>query len=104
MRYLPVCLFLVTGLTAVNGQYFCNGGTDADPTIRCAQIQCDGIGNTASAPNRKQGFPTYRECGTTGGRCTVKNRAGNDLYGKRCDGDALYQKKESTVVASTWLG
>ncbi|TID01624.1 hypothetical protein CH35J_003441 [Colletotrichum higginsianum] len=85
MRYLPVCLFLVTGLTAVNGQYFCNGGTDADPTIRCAQGQyvycCDGIGNTASAPNRKQGFPTYRECGTTGGRCTVKNRAGNDLYG-----------------------
>lgn len=128
MRYLPVCLFLVTGLTAVNGQYFCNGGTDADPKIRCAQvrhlagsfsvevsfsprqkgqdvycvsapfsapmpvnslecidlltqIQCDATGNTAGDPTRKQGFPTYRECRTTGGRCTVKNRAGNDLYG-----------------------
>ncbi|KZL69343.1 hypothetical protein CT0861_08796, partial [Colletotrichum tofieldiae] len=78
MRYFP-CFLLITALTSVNGQYFCNGGTSADPSIRCAQ--CDAILNTEEDPTRKQGFPTFRSCRTTGGRCTVKNNAGNDLYG-----------------------
>ncbi|KAJ0161013.1 hypothetical protein CTA2_6931 [Colletotrichum tanaceti] len=76
MRLLPVCLFLVTGLTAVNGQYYCNGGTSADPNIRCAQ--CDGI---FTDPMRQQGFPTYRTCGTRGGRCMVRNNGGAELWG-----------------------
>ncbi|WQF75118.1 hypothetical protein CDEST_00132 [Colletotrichum destructivum] len=85
MRHLPVCLFLVMGLTAVNGQYFCNGGTFADPNIRCAQGQhvycCDTTLVTAEDPSRKQGFPTYSDCGTKGATCTVKDNSGLGLLG-----------------------
>ncbi|KAL0934067.1 uncharacterized protein CTRU02_210866 [Colletotrichum truncatum] len=85
MRLLSPSFFLITAFTAVNGQYFCNGGTNADPSIRCAQGQyvycCDAILNTQSDPTRKQGFPTFRQCGKTGASCTVKNNAGNGLFG-----------------------
>ncbi|KAK6207712.1 hypothetical protein QIS74_12793 [Colletotrichum tabaci] len=84
MRYLSVCLFLVAGLTVVNGQYFCNAGTH-DPTLSCAKGQyvycCDSPSNTDSDPSRKQGFPTWRKCGNQGLACTVKNRAGGPLIG-----------------------
>ncbi|KAG4271293.1 hypothetical protein FPRO04_14694 [Fusarium proliferatum] len=84
MAKLSAYVLLLTAFTSVNG-YFCNYGTNADPSIKCKTGQyvycCDAIGNTQVEPERKQGFPVYRQCGTTGAKCTVKNKAGNDLYG-----------------------
>ncbi|UPX13405.1 uncharacterized protein EKO05_0003914 [Ascochyta rabiei] len=78
---------LLLAVTAVYGQqdFYCNGGTSANPSIRCKSGQyvycCVTIGEVNYRPDLKQGFPIHRTCGTNEGRCSVKNNAGNDLYG-----------------------
>ncbi|XPS69666.1 hypothetical protein M3J09_001927 [Ascochyta lentis] len=87
MQYFSATLLLLLAPAVVKGttQYFCGGGTSADPSIKCAKGQyvfcCDAPGNEILTPTRREGFPTSRSCGTTGLSCTVLNSRKNELTG-----------------------
>ncbi|KAK2754305.1 hypothetical protein CKAH01_17493 [Colletotrichum kahawae] len=73
--------FLLSGVaTVIQGQNvkYCNYGT-SDSALQCSS--CIPILNVEEDSSLKQGFPVRRSCGGEGIECSVKNNAGNNLYG-----------------------
>ncbi|KAK1841419.1 hypothetical protein CCHR01_15967 [Colletotrichum chrysophilum] len=81
MKIHSVAFLLSSVVTVVQSQNvkYCNYGT-SDSALECSN--CIPLLNVQEDSSLKQGFPVRRSCGGEGIQCSVKNDAGNNLYGR----------------------
>ncbi|KAJ0382427.1 hypothetical protein COL922a_012586 [Colletotrichum nupharicola] len=80
MKVHSVAFLLSSVATVAQSQNvkYCNYGT-SDSALKCSN--CIPLLNVEEDSSLKQGFPVRRSCGGEGIQCSVKNDAGNNLYG-----------------------